>query len=101
METRFHFVRRTTDNMTPEQLNLLEHFRVCLIRREYRKDTLASKVLQNLRQIQIEQEEQIEEVEKQYQNRMEKLKNQYWEINNRLENEQNDLYTSDDEIDDD
>uniref|UniRef100_A0AC35G0K4 Uncharacterized protein n=1 Tax=Panagrolaimus sp. PS1159 TaxID=55785 RepID=A0AC35G0K4_9BILA len=90
-----------SDNMTPEQLNLLEHFRVCLIRREYRKDTLAAKVLQNMRKIQIEQEEKIEEVEKQFQNRMQKLDNQYWKINSRLEEEQNDLYASDDEIDDD
>uniref|UniRef100_A0A914XWK8 Uncharacterized protein n=1 Tax=Panagrolaimus superbus TaxID=310955 RepID=A0A914XWK8_9BILA len=64
-------------NMSLEQLKLLEEFRVCCICREYTKDILAAKVLHKIREIQDQRGRNLQELEKQFQERMVKLNSQF------------------------
>uniref|UniRef100_A0A914Z684 Uncharacterized protein n=1 Tax=Panagrolaimus superbus TaxID=310955 RepID=A0A914Z684_9BILA len=87
-------------NMSLEQLKLLEEFRVCCICREYTKDILAAKVLHKIRAIQDQRERNLQELEKQFQERMVKLNSQFENTKFELMDKFYDNESSGDDIDD-
>uniref|UniRef100_A0AC34G520 Uncharacterized protein n=1 Tax=Panagrolaimus sp. ES5 TaxID=591445 RepID=A0AC34G520_9BILA len=91
---------QNSKNISAEQLNLLEEFRVCCMQREYQKDVLASKVLHKIREIRGYRSSQLQQVENQFQLRMEKLNYQLKKAKHELMDKYYDDESSGDDNDD-